>query len=170
MRGAHVFSRYDIDGVTLGELPDLVLASVMGAEETGAPTTPRDLPRRFGRRVPAADRARFDELLTEARLTMDLRDDNGPHTVEWTLGLIRLALLEIGRRLVDRDRIDDVRLVMELTPDELSTVLTDRGPTNDELSLRAEHRRAMSALTAPTTLGTRSPSPRPAPCRAHWRR
>ena len=161
VRGAHVFSRYDIDGVTLGELPDLVLASVMGAEETPRTDDPEGLAASLRARVPVADRARFDELLTEARLAMDLRDDNGPHTVEWTLGLIRLALLEIGRRLVERGRIDNVRLVMELTPDELSTVLTDRGPTNDELSLRAEHRRAMSTLTAPTTLGTPEPEPPP---------
>jgi len=40
--------------------------------------------------------------LAEARASMDLRDDNGPHTLEWPLGLIRLALLELGRRMVNR--------------------------------------------------------------------
>jgi phosphohistidine swiveling domain-containing protein len=139
----------------------VVLASVLGAEEIARTDDPEGLAASLRARVPAAERARFDELLAEARLAMDLRDDNGPHTVEWTLGLIRLALLEIGRRLVERSRIDDVRLVMELTPDELSTVLTDRGPTNSELSLRAEHRRALSALTAPTTLGSPEPEPPP---------
>ena len=34
-------------------------------------------------RVPAAERAEFDDLLTEARFAMNLRDDNGPTTAEW---------------------------------------------------------------------------------------
>ena len=76
VRGAHVFSRYDIDGVTLGELPDLVLASVMGAEETARTDDPEGRAISLRALVPASDRARFDELLAEARLAMDLRDDN----------------------------------------------------------------------------------------------
>jgi pyruvate,water dikinase len=161
LRGTHVFSRYDIDGVTLGEVPDVVLASVLGAQDVARADDPEGLAASLRARVPAAERARFDELLAEARLAMDLRDDNGPHTVEWTLGLIRLALLEIGRRLVERGRVDDARLVMELKTDELSTVLTERGPTNEELSRRAEHRRWLSALTAPATLGAPEPEPPP---------
>ena len=38
-------------------------------------------------------------LLSDARGVMDMRDDNGPVTVELPLGLMRRALLEVGRRL-----------------------------------------------------------------------
>ena len=90
--------------------------------------------------------------------------DNGPAAATGNMANSSGALRIGGNSIWGEyfaGRIDDVRLVMELTPDELSTVLTDRGPTNDELSLRAEHRRAMSTLTAPTTLGTPEPEPPP---------
>ena len=44
--------------------------------------------------VPDAERALFDEVLGDARAVMDMRDDNGPLTVEWPAGLLRRALLE----------------------------------------------------------------------------
>ena len=51
-------------------------------------------------RVPVAHQEDFDSRLEEARAAMNLRDDNGPTTAEWPLGLLRLAMLEVGRRMV----------------------------------------------------------------------
>ncbi len=58
---------------------------------------------------------------------MDLRDDNGPTTAEWPLGLLRMALLELGRRMVAAGVVDDPTLALELEPAEI-----DRGTVRNE--------------------------------------
>jgi pyruvate,water dikinase len=152
-RGAVLFSRYDIDGVTLGERPDLVFASIMRAEEHDATEAVQARTKLVREAVPAEHRARFDEILRQARSAMDLRDDNGPTTAEWPLGLLRLSLLEVGRRLVSAGKIDDQELALELTPDELLPGLIDSPPTADELRARLALRVSQRSLDAPLLLG-----------------
>jgi len=160
-RGAVLFSRYDVDGVTLGERPDLVFASIMNAE-------PRDASAAVARRtasvrasVPPAHLDRFDTILGQARDAMDLRDDNGPTTAEWPLGLLRLALLELGRRLVARGIVNHPELAFELEPDELAPALFDARPDGATLEARARRRRALKSVTAPRLLGPDEPTPPP---------
>ena len=157
-RGAVLFSRYDVDGVTLGERPDLVLAAIMNAEvrDIGGEVDARIAASRA--RVPEAHRAEFDELLAQARAAMDLRDDNGPMTAEWPLGLLRLALLELGRRAVARGVLPGPELALELAPGELATVL-DGSPSGDELIRRAALRQEQKRLVAPDSLGPDEPPP-----------
>ena len=67
-RGHVLFSRYDVDGVTLGERPDLVFASIMSAELARRRRRRRRAHRREVReRVPPEHRPRFDDLLRQAR-------------------------------------------------------------------------------------------------------
>lgn len=157
-RGAVLFSRYDVDGVTLGERPDLVLAAIMNAEvrDVGSTVAARIAATR--ERVPEAHRAEFDQLLGQARAAMDLRDDNGPMTAEWPLGLLRLALLELGRRGVARGLLDRPELALELAPHELATVLHGE-PSGEALTGRAAARQAQKRLSAPDTLGPEEPPP-----------
>lgn len=91
-----LFSRYDFDGLTLGERPDVVLASILAsaALDTTAQVQARTQVVRAA--VPAKHHTEFDQLLASARDAMDLRDDNGPVTAEWPAGLVRRALLEVG--------------------------------------------------------------------------
>jgi pyruvate,water dikinase len=156
-RGTVLFSRYDVDGVTLGERPDLVLVSIMNAEvhDTTEVVAARIAQARAD--VPAEHREWFDELLRQARAAMDLRDDNGPTTAEWPLGLLRLALLELGRRMVACGRIDDPTLALELGPDEVGTALGGT-PNLSSLRDRAATRQAMKRLVAPATLGAPEPA------------
>ncbi len=84
-----LFSRYDLDGVTLGERPELVFAMIMAAEHRDVSDGIIALTTTIRDRVPDADRGEFDSLLATARDAMDLRDDNGPVTAEWPLGLLR---------------------------------------------------------------------------------
>jgi pyruvate,water dikinase len=110
--------------------------------------------------VPAAEQSRFDDLLAEARLAMDLRDENGPLTAEWTGGLVRRAMLEIGRRLHERDAIADPADVFELAPDEVVPLLVSgTGPSRENLAARAAARRVDSARTLPHLLGPPEPEP-----------
>ena len=116
LRGDLLVTRYDLDGSTLRELPDLVLATVLEAGRApGSATVQGDHEPAAARaeaiaaglraRLGPQDRARFDERLAEARAAMDLRDDNGPNTVQWPMGLLRRGLGEAGRRLHDRGLI-----------------------------------------------------------------
>jgi pyruvate,water dikinase len=160
-RQAMLYSGYDLDTPTLGEAPEVVLSTITSGR---SPVAERDaatpLAAQLRARVPEPDRPRFDDLLDDARGAMDMRDDNGPVTVEWPSGLLRLGMLEAGRRLADRGRIADRDHVFELTHDELSPVVrTGEGPSAEVLAERAGRRRRQKALDPPETLGT--PEPRP---------
>lgn len=158
-RSAILFSRYDVDGITLGERPDLVLASIMTAELRDSSAEVAERTRRVRASLSPERHGRFDEILRQARNAMDLRDDNGPTTAEWPLGLLRLALLELGRRLVAAGHVDDRDLALELHPDELRAGLLGRPPAVDELRARRDHRGAQRGLAAPRLLGPDEPSP-----------
>ena len=111
-------------------------------------------------RVPAAERVEFDEALEEARIALDLRDDNGPMTVEWTMGLLRRALLEVGRRLVERGGLAAAEDAVELALDELAPLLVDgAGPSAADVSERGAARRGARAVRPPATLGEPEPEP-----------
>jgi phosphohistidine swiveling domain-containing protein len=158
-RGVVLFSRYDLDGISLGERPDLVLAIILNAEhhDTADAVGQRTVQVREG--VPPEHRARFDELLSQARSAMDLRDDNGPTTAEWPLGLLRRAMLELGHRLRHRGLISVRDLVFELTPQEMSSALFDGEPGDDVLCERATQRQQQKALDPPLVLGPAEVAP-----------
>lgn len=155
-RGHVLFSRYDVDGVTLGERPDLVFASIMSAELRDVTADVDARTDAIRARVPADQRSRFDDLLRQARVAMDLRDDNGPTTAEWPLGLLRHALLALGRRMIERGRAADATQALELRLAEITPALLDpsgSGPSGPELAARAVERRRLSKLDAPATIG-----------------
>jgi rifampicin phosphotransferase len=148
-----LFSRYDIDGVALGERPELVFAMVMAAEHRDASQEIDALTATIRERVPVADRAEFDELLGTARDAMDLRDDNGPVTAEWPLGLLRRALLAVGDAMVAAGVIKDRYLALELHPEDLQVITIAQLPTAAELLRRREARAEQALLDAPWLIG-----------------
>jgi pyruvate,water dikinase len=159
-RGAVLFSRYDVEGVTLGELPDLVLSIIMNASVRDIGATVAERAKTLRQRVPEAERAAFDERLTEARAAMDLRDDNGPTTAEWPLGLLRLALLEVGRRMVANGLAATPEDAFDLESAELVPgTMTGNGPSADELAARRARRRSNATADAPLALGPVEPPP-----------
>ena len=151
-RGQVLTTGYDITSLTLGELPELVLDSIMSATSPPA-LDADDVIAHVRAGVPAEHLAEFDMLLSDARNVMDMRDDNGPLTVEWPTGLLRRALLAAGGRLADRGRVADASHAFELTPEEARRVMTTVDPTADQLSVRAATRIAHSRLSPPPTLG-----------------
>jgi pyruvate,water dikinase len=160
-RGSVLFSRYDVDGVTLGEVPDVVLATIMSSEIRDASGEVAERAAKVRAMVAAPDRDEFDRRLREARAAMNLRDDNGPTTAEWPLGLLRLALLELGRRLAERGLIQRREHVFELELDEIAPPAFEGSPGGDVLAARATRRRELAALHPPTTLGPEEPAPPP---------
>jgi rifampicin phosphotransferase len=160
LRGWHLVSRYDVDGLTLGEMPAVVLASIVEGNDVATGVDAGAVAAALRARVPETDRDRFDDLLAEARLAMDLRDENGPLTVEWTGGLLRRALLEIGGRLQARGLLEGSEHVFELEPAEVAPLLTTGdGPTAGTLAARAAERQADSVLVLPHVLGPPEPAP-----------
>lgn len=154
-RGAMLITRYDLDGHTLGERPDTVLASILHAPRDEVDHAPaRAAADTLRARVPAGEQALFDRRLTDARDVMDLRDDNGPYTVEWPVGVLRLALLEVGRRAAAAHRLHDPAHALELRPTEAVAVARgDGGPGADAVAARADQRRRDAELDPPITLG-----------------
>src|SRR5205814_348463 len=82
-------SRYDIDGLTLGELPGLVLAGIRAACSPAPSHSGDEALDRLRRRVALADREELTQLVLDARAAYGLRDENGPYNVTWPNGLLR---------------------------------------------------------------------------------
>lgn len=156
--GWRVVTAYDLDAKTVGELPEVLISNVLSLPPqvaTATAATGDAAAAALRTRVPAGHQARFDELLGEARTALDLRDDNGPMTVEWPVGLLRRALLEVGRRAVTRGDLFEVEHGVELTLDEVVVLLHgEPGPGARRIADRAADRAVAAALAPPSSLGT----------------
>src|SRR5204863_8962396 len=130
------------------ELPEMVLSAILARPVRPAPERAEAALSSLLAQVPAGERAEAELMVDEARAAYGLRDENGPYNVTWPNGLLRRALLEIGRRLGTPD-------VFELELDEVEPLLLGRGggPSVTDLAARAELRRHQSAGPAPLVLG-----------------
>ena len=160
-----VATSYDVEALTIGELPSVTCSLVRAAaqadrgdrDEAERHTEVLD---RLRTRVPSREQDLFDELVGLARTAYGLRDDNGPLTAEWPMGLVRRAALEIGRRLHATGRIVEERHVFELDLPEMADLLRGAtAPAAAEIEARAAERRAEALLAPPATLGPAEPEP-----------
>ncbi|MGZ4740801.1 MAG: PEP-utilizing enzyme [Ilumatobacteraceae bacterium] len=159
-RGAIMVTRYDLDGVTLAEMPEVVLSTILHGVERIVGDGLQHRIELIRSRLPVASLDEFDSRLEEARSAMNLRDDNGPTTAEWPLGLLRLALLEVGRRMVAGGYALQPADALELEPAEITlATITGSGPTSSELDRRRQDRYRLAALDAPMSLGEPEPAP-----------
>lgn len=161
--GWRAVANYDVDSPTIGEMPGVVEATVKAV--AAAPHTDAALsPEAVRARVPPAERDRFDSLLAEARYAYGIRDDNAGITLQWTVGLLRRALLEAARRLVAGGKLEVLEDVFEVTPDDTRALLLGTGgPSAAEVVRRREARRTNNALDAPRYLGPEEALPPLAP-------
>ena len=142
----------DVDRPTLAEVPALQLAALLGAAGHLDVAEPDDATVRA--RVPAEQRALFDDLLAEARYGHRQREDIRGLCWNWPSGLVRRALLEAGRRLHAAGGVHEVAHVVELFPDELDRLLRGgEGPSGDELAERAAERDRIEVTPPPRRLG-----------------
>jgi len=154
--GWRLLTSYDIEGLAVSELPSSVVAlmkaNVEGVDDPTVGLAEAESSLRST--VPVEHREYFDELLDDARRAYGLRDDNGPLTAEWPLGLTRRAYLEAGARLAAAGRSTIPERVFEVDIEELSAML--RGaetPTKTELDTRRAHRDWEASLAPPAVLG-----------------
>ena len=158
-----------LDGHSVGEpyaleQPGTLLEAIRArCARSAAPATgpSADLVARVRDDVPDSNRARYDEMLEEARLTYALRDERGIYGEAWAAGITRRVILEAGGRLAAAGRIDRAEHLVEAGYDELRA-LTSRtgGPAAAELAARASFRASYHAADAPQHLG---PAPEPPP-------
>ena len=104
-------------------------------------------------RLPAAEQVRFDDLLADARACYGVRDDNVALTFMWPSGLVRRALLEAGRRLVERDQLHDTSHVFALGHAEIAAALSGDANLGAVAEARTAHMEAAEADGAPVQLG-----------------
>jgi len=154
----------DISEPTAGELPDVLLTTVrhaIGGPRT-LPAAPVAATSEARARVPAAQRAAFDDLLAEARDAYRLRDERGLYSDIWAAGILRHAVLEAGRRLAADGRLERADLLVEAGWSEMRDLVTgSAGPGSAELAARASYRANASSSDAPATLGPISSGPPP---------
>ena len=159
--GSRLTAGYDLVDMTLAEMPGVILASLTDPGLLD-PTSAAEQARQRGDealadvrlQVPDGQMAEFDELVDDARRLYGLRDENGPLTVEWPAGVLRRAMLEVGRRLVAAGRLLQVEHVMNLTSEELLAVSNGEvGPKAEAVATRDAVRIARADLESPVHLG-----------------
>ncbi|MEN9643577.1 MAG: hypothetical protein RL238_246 [Actinomycetota bacterium] len=155
---------FDLTNPTIGERPDLIrgrLRSAVEHEQENSLARAEEMADQLRAAVPAEHRDEFESLLTEARLVYRLRDERGIYSDSAATGLLRLALIELGRRMAERGRINFMYDTLDVTSAEIDSLLTGgAAPTADELSARVARRKALSAAGAPPFLGD-PPQPPP---------
>ena len=163
VRSTHyrVIDGFDILAPTAGEHPDIIVGRLRTAMRGGtsdAVERGKEAGARLRDEVPDEHRAAFDDLLAEARLVYRLRDERGVYADVGAFGLMRLALLELGRRLQARGQLHDVTHVLDLELGEVTDLCVGgEHPTADELAARAADRAARNAAGSPRRLGDPPP-------------
>ena len=167
MRGSgfRLAGGFDLTNPTIGERPDVVLDRLSGAlDRDDGPSTDRAdaLAAEIRSEVPDEHKAAFDDLLTEARLVHRLRDERGLYSDSAAAGLLRLALIELGRRMFEQGRINFMYDTLDVSAAEIDALFDGSpSPTADELSARVAARKQASAAGAPVLLGPPPPEPPP---------
>lgn len=150
-------TQYTPRGRTLIEMPHVLVQAIRSAgrrsvDDVAEREGPPD-PAELRARVPAAYQARFDELLDDARRCYGNRDDNVALTFMWPVGLLRRAILEVGRRLVDRGVLDDPAHALALGERELAAALHGDAALGDEARARVAQMEMWETEGAPLQLG-----------------
>jgi rifampicin phosphotransferase len=161
--GYRVIEGFDVHRPTFAECPDLVLGK-LAAGLTAKPdaATSRALAYAAELRsiVAPEHRDAFDALLGEARTMYRLRDERGIFSDVSAFGIMRLAMLELGRRLVERGRLDSANDVLDASFVELLGLIDGSAtPTATELQARATERNALTLSGAPRFIGPPMPEP-----------
>jgi phosphohistidine swiveling domain-containing protein len=157
-----------IDGFEVGypcgfELPSVLVKAIRrGVEGVQRERDATDETQRVRERVPTNERARFDELLAEARHTYRLRDERSVYSSVWAMGLMRRAILAAGERLAAEGRIEEPTHLVDATYDEILAMLRGgEGPSAAELAAHSRFRATYTAADAPRALGDPPPPPPP---------
>lgn len=155
---------FDLPNPTIGERPESLVGRLQSALDVDVDAGLRrsnEFATEVREAVPEEHRAVFDALLEEARHVYRLRDERGLYSEISAIGLLRLSLLELGRRLHAQGRVDSPEDVLDVSADELGPLFAGGGPSGAELKSRREDRVARTLAGAPRHLGPPPPAPPP---------
>lgn len=163
--GFRLIEGFDVTSPTAIERPETIvgrLRAALAVDPTAATARADALAASLRADVPEEHQAAFDDLLGEARLMYRLRDERGLYSDISAMGLLRLALLELGRRLVEQGRLHRSGHIFEVDSSEaLALARGSATPTADQLRDRESFRRIVRAHGAPRNLGPLPPPPPP---------
>jgi pyruvate,water dikinase len=155
--GFRLAAGFDITNPTIGERPELVRGRVRAALEHDHDSSldrAEALAQELRAAVPAEHQAEFDEMLVGARRCYRMRDERGIYSDAAAVGLLRLALIELGRRMTERGRLGFMYDALDLRVEEIDGLLDGSpSPTAAELASRVARRKELSAAGAPPFLG-----------------
>lgn len=163
--GYRMVSGYDVGELFALEMPEMLVKTIFSGQAKADNRKAEFEKRRDDMRskVPQEQRARFDELLDEARLIHRLRDERGMYNDLWGAGLARRAILEAGRRLNVNGTLPEASLAINATHDELVALLKgEKQPSVEELKRRQHWRDTKTIADAPAYLGGQPSGPPPA--------
>jgi pyruvate,water dikinase len=157
--------RYEVIDPTIGETPELVLRLVR--DQLDRPYDPAAVAARVASRQAQtraaaratlaerhpAERERFERLLARAERFYPVREDNEVWTQSVPLALVRRALLEVGRRLVEATTVTEVDDVFYLTVAEARQALAQPGDLNGLVGTRRAERAWAMTHPGPTSYG-----------------
>lgn len=156
-----VVDGFDVDRPTLRECPEVLLGKLAAGvvvDETAARRRADTFAGSLMSRVPAQHRSEFDAMLHAARTVYRLRDERGVYGDVTAFGLLRTAMLEVGRRLVRRHRLEQPEDALEATSTELLALVDGAdAPTSTELAHRSSARLLLRVGGAPRFLGDPPP-------------
>ena len=155
---------YDLCDKLCGEMPELLVRAIRAASDSGNAARARDeqgqKQRALEARVPAEQRAAFDMLLSEARWMNRLRDERGVYSDGWGTGLARRAVLEAGRRLVERQRLADAEHAVDVRLEELAALFGGgSAPSREEVQERVRWRQTKTVADIPPFLNAMPAGP-----------
>ena len=155
--GYRLVEGFDVTRRTFAECPELILgklAAGVAAEPDAATDRAAAFAASLREKVPVDHQEAFDALLGEARAVYRLRDERSIFSDISAFGLMRLAMLEVGRRLTAEGRLDDPSGVLDADFAELLALVDgSETPTASELAARASHRAALTLSGSPRFLG-----------------
>jgi len=162
--GFRLVDGFDVTNPTVGECPDLILGKffvALAATPGEARARADSFAAEVRADVPDERRAEFDGLLDEARALYRLRDERGLYSDMSAIGLVRWALLEVGRRSESDGRLGDADLALDATIEEAIAMIGGGGPSTEALAQRQARRLELTAEGAPRFLGPPPPEPPP---------
>ncbi len=152
-----VMEGFDVSNPTIGERPQAIvgrLACALNVDTDDPMKRSAAAAASLRKMVPAEHRFTFDDLLGEARLVYRLRDERGIYSEISAIGLLRLALLELGRRLEHSGRIQEADDVLDAGLDEIRGLSIGADAASaSELHQRGIDRRNLTMEGPPRYLG-----------------
>ena len=151
-----------LNGRAVRDFPATVVATIRACtHHTSSAVASPDLIESIRRNVPAAERAEFDELVTDAHQAYTMLDDNSGILGSWAVGVAGQGLRAVGQRLGDDGRIHQPAHMWALTLDEILDLLERRSPLSaDDAAARHAEWQAQAQLVAPPSLNG-APAPPP---------